>query len=100
MPAKKQIRVWAPHNHEMGCMLSPKLFARDRLELIIGKWTNRRVPHDKSRAGIPSENGIIIVRRAQDFGALVVLHCLPECVIGERGTARPASAKMSVRVSL
>ena len=87
------IMVWA-------CISLPELLARDRLELLIRQWTNLRVPHNDSRARIPPENRIVIAGRAQNFRAFEVLHCFPECVKGERGTARPALAKMGVRASL
>src|SRR5215475_11663261 len=61
-------------------------------KIFVGQWTDFRVLHDHARTGIPSQNGIVVSRRSNFDGFLIVGHRLPEGVICGRACSGAAFA--------
>src|SRR5215469_9399223 len=49
--------------------------------ILVGQWTDIRIPHNHPRTSIPSQNGVVVSWRSKSDGVLIVCHRLSKGMI-------------------
>lgn len=58
------------------------LLTGDGLKLRVRQRANLWIPRKHARAGVPTQNGVVVPVRPEGFGSLVVGHCFAQSIIG------------------
>src|SRR6478609_438980 len=58
--------------------------------LSVGQGPNVWILHDHARAGVPSQNSVVVSRRSKIHSSFIVIHCFPQRVICGRTSSRSA----------